>query len=111
MTGKTERQSTSRLKRILSPNLLIQPYSYRLGDLLPADDPLDKYRDGDKEDGEADRQLVKEGMIPLPVDTARYCSYRLGVLLPTDDSPDEIRDGDSQVIKEGMIPLPADTAR
>jgi hypothetical protein len=40
--------------------LLIHPDSYRLGDLLPADDPLDEYRDGDREDGEADRQLVKE---------------------------------------------------
>ncbi len=51
--------------------LLIQPYSYRLGDLLPADDPLDENRDGDREDGEADRQLVKEWMISLPAYTAR----------------------------------------
>ncbi len=51
--------------------LLIQPYSYRLGDLLPADDPLDENRDGDREDGEANRQLVKVGMIPLPANTAR----------------------------------------
>ncbi len=42
-----------------------------LGVLLPADDPLDKYRDGDREDGEANHQLVKEGMISLPADTAR----------------------------------------
>ncbi len=39
--------------------------------LLPADDPLDENRDGDREDGEADGQLVKEGMILLPADTAR----------------------------------------
>ncbi len=51
--------------------LLILPDSYRLGDLLPADDPLDENRDGDRKDGEADRQLVKEGLIPLPADTAR----------------------------------------
>jgi hypothetical protein len=50
---------------------LIHPDSYRLGDLLPADDPLDEYRDGDREDREADRQLVKEWMILLPADTAR----------------------------------------
>ncbi len=54
------------------PYLLIQQDSNRVGVLLPADDPLDKYRDGDWEDGEADRQLVKDGMIPLPADTARY---------------------------------------
>ncbi len=54
VTGKTERQTASWLKRILFPNLLIQPDSYRLGDLLPADDLLDKYRDGDSEDGKAD---------------------------------------------------------
>ncbi len=51
--------------------LLILADSYRLGDLLPADDSLDENKDGDREDGEADRQLVKEWMIPLPADTAR----------------------------------------
>ncbi len=50
--------------------LLIQPDSYRLGDLLPADDPLDENRDGDREYRDGDSQLVKEGMIPLPADTA-----------------------------------------
>ncbi len=38
--------------------------------LLPADDSLDENRNGDREDGEADRQLVKEGLIPLLADTA-----------------------------------------
>ncbi len=49
----------------------VQPDSYRLGVGLPADDPLVENRDSDREDGEADHQLVKEGMIPLPADTAR----------------------------------------
>jgi hypothetical protein len=71
VTGKKERQTASRLKKGRFPYLLIQPNSYRFGDLLPADDPLHKYRDGDREDGEADCQLVKEWMIPLPADTAR----------------------------------------
>jgi hypothetical protein len=39
---------------------LILVDSYKLGVLLPADDSLDKNRDGDREDGEADRQLVEE---------------------------------------------------
>ncbi len=71
VTGKTERQTASWLKMGWFPYLLIQPDSYRLGDLLPADDPLDENRDGDREDGEADRQLVKDGMVPLSADTAR----------------------------------------
>jgi hypothetical protein len=33
--------------------LLILADSYKLGDLLRADDFLDKYRDGDKKDGKA----------------------------------------------------------
>ncbi len=55
------------------PYLLIQPDSYRLGDLLPADNSLDENRNGDREDREADRQLVKKGMIPylLILDTTR----------------------------------------
>jgi hypothetical protein len=36
--------------------------------LLPAGNEI---RDSDREDGEADRQLVKEGMILLPADVAR----------------------------------------
>jgi hypothetical protein len=40
--------------------------------LLPTDDSLDKFRDGDiREEGESDRKLVEEEMIPLPVDTSR----------------------------------------
>jgi hypothetical protein len=46
------------------PYLLILPDSYRLGNLLPADDPLDENRDGDREDGEANRQLVDRGWFP-----------------------------------------------
>ncbi len=60
VTGKTERQIASWLKSGWFPYLLILPDNYRLGDLLPADDPLDENGDGDREDGEADRQLVEE---------------------------------------------------
>jgi hypothetical protein len=61
VTGKTERQTASWLERGFFTYLLILPDSYRLGDLLPADDPLDENRDSDREDGEADHQLLKRG--------------------------------------------------
>jgi hypothetical protein len=60
VTGKTEMQTASWLKRGWFSYLLILLDSYRLDDLLPADDPLDENRNGDREDGEADRQLVEE---------------------------------------------------
>ncbi len=61
MTGKTERQTASCLKRGYFLYLLLQQDSYMVGDLLPADDPFDENRDSDREDGEANRQLVDGG--------------------------------------------------